>query len=46
MCSFEPEIQVLQPSGYMITGRKLIKGNREYVRITGIVITDNKIRRI
>lgn len=46
VCTGKNEVKVLQPSGYVITGRKLIKGNREYIRITGIVMTDNKVRTI
>ena len=46
MCFAENEIQVLQPSGYIITAKKLVKDERPYVTIAGEVITDNKIRNI
>lgn len=45
-CSTENEIAVLQPSGYEITTKKLLKNEKEYIRITGVVITDMKIRNI
>ena len=39
-CCDEKEIRVLQPSGYEIKAKKLLKNEKEYIRITGVVITD------
>lgn len=46
ICSCENEVRVLQPSGYEITGKKMMKADKIYVKITGAVVTDNKIRKL
>jgi len=43
VCSDDKEVSVIQPSGYEITGKKILKDKGEYIKITGVVITDNKI---
>lgn len=45
-CHDKNYIQVLQPSGYDIKAEKLVKDKKEYIRITGVVITDKQIRSI
>jgi len=48
VCAYcdENEITVLQPSGYEIKAKKLLKNEKVYIRIIGAVITDMKIRNI
>lgn len=46
ICSCENEVRVLQPSGCEIIGKKMVKADKIYVKITGAVITDNKIRKL
>ena len=41
-CSDEKEVSVIQPSGYEITGKKILKDKGEYIKIIGVVSTDNK----
>ena len=43
VCSDDKEVSVIQPSGYEIIGKKILRGKSEYIKITGVVITDNKI---
>lgn len=46
ICSCKDKTRVLQPSGYEIVGKKLMKADKTYIRITGVVITDNKVRKL
>ena len=43
-CSTGNKFNVFQPSGYTILGEKIIKNNKVYIKISGVVMTDGIIK--